>query len=145
MYDYTRIISKTYASLTFWPSTPGSSSASNCFHCMTSYIFWDITTYNPLEVKLLFGGSCRLHLQDPRISQVRKEQSSVCYQFSRWFLARHCLRSWRWRWHVPPKRWLTFNGIHGVISQEDRTFHNHRCDNFKSYIRYYYYYYYYYY
>jgi hypothetical protein len=27
------------------------------------------------------------------------------------------LRPWRWRWHVPPKRRLTLNGLRGVISQ----------------------------
>jgi hypothetical protein len=29
-----------------------------------------------------------------------------------------CSSTWRWRRHVPPKRWLTFNGLHGVISQK---------------------------
>jgi hypothetical protein len=33
-----------------------------------------------------------------------------------WFLAWLILRLWRWR-HVPPKRLLTFNGLHGIISQ----------------------------
>jgi hypothetical protein len=28
---------------------------------------------------------------------------------------------------------LTFNGLHGITSQEDSTFHNHWCENFKSY------------
>jgi hypothetical protein len=27
---------------------------------------------------------------------------------------------------------LTFNGLHGVIAQEGRTFHNHHCGNLKS-------------
>jgi hypothetical protein len=27
-------------------------------------------------------------------------------------------RPWRWRRYVPPKRLLTFNGLHGVISQK---------------------------
>jgi hypothetical protein len=37
---------------------------------------------------------------------------------SRWLLARLILRPWRWRRYVPPKRRLTFNGLHGVISQK---------------------------
>jgi hypothetical protein len=37
---------------------------------------------------------------------------------SLWFLTWLILRSWSWRWHVPPKRRLTFNGLHGVISQK---------------------------
>jgi hypothetical protein len=28
------------------------------------------------------------------------------------------IRPWRWRRYVPPKRQLTFNGLHGVISQK---------------------------
>jgi hypothetical protein len=39
--------------------------------------------------------------------------SSACHLLSRWHLAR-LIRPWRWR-HVPPKRRLTFNGIHGVV------------------------------
>jgi hypothetical protein len=36
---------------------------------------------------------------------------------SRWYLAPLILRPWRWMWHVPPKRRLAFNRLHGVISQ----------------------------
>jgi hypothetical protein len=48
---------------------------------------------------------------------------------SRWLLFRFILRPWRWSRHVPPKRQSTFNGLH-----EDRTLHNHRCENLNSYI-----------
>jgi hypothetical protein len=44
--------------------------------------------------------------------------SSACHLLSRWFLARLILRPWRWERYVPPKRLLTFNGLHGVISQK---------------------------
>jgi hypothetical protein len=37
---------------------------------------------------------------------------------SRWFLAWHILRPWRWRTNVPPKLHLTFNRIHYIISQK---------------------------
>jgi hypothetical protein len=37
---------------------------------------------------------------------------------TRWLLIWLTLRPWIWRWHVPPKRRLTFNGLHGVISQQ---------------------------
>jgi hypothetical protein len=36
---------------------------------------------------------------------------------SRPFLASFILRSWRWKWNVPPKRRLTYDGLHSVISQ----------------------------
>jgi hypothetical protein len=32
------------------------------------------------------------------------------------------LRLWRLRWHVPPKPWLTFSGLPGVISQNIELF-----------------------
>jgi hypothetical protein len=41
---------------------------------------------------------------------------------SGWFLAWPFLRRWRWKWHVPPKRLLTFTRIHGVISQKTELF-----------------------
>jgi hypothetical protein len=39
-----------------------------------------------------------------------------------WFLAWLILRPCRWRRYVPPKRLLTFNGPHGVISQKTEFF-----------------------
>jgi hypothetical protein len=30
--------------------------------------------------------------------------------------------------------WLTFNGLHGVISQTILALRNHRCENLRSYI-----------
>jgi hypothetical protein len=41
-----------------------------------------------------------------------------CHLLSRWFLAWIILRYWRWRLYVSPKHRLTFNGLHGVISQK---------------------------
>jgi hypothetical protein len=35
---------------------------------------------------------------------------------------------------MPPKCRLTFNGLHGVISQKMVLLHNRRCENLKSYI-----------
>jgi hypothetical protein len=72
----------------------------------------------------------------------------------RCFLAWLILRPWWWRWHAPPKRRLTFSGLHGVMTQktelfiitavrtsdptrryisQGRTLHNHRCENLRSY------------
>jgi hypothetical protein len=39
-----------------------------------------------------------------------------------WFLASFIIRPWRWRRHVPPKRRLIFNKLHGVISQKIELF-----------------------
>jgi hypothetical protein len=42
----------------------------------------------------------------------------ACHPLSRWFLAQLIFRPWRWRRYVPPKRRLTLNRLHGVISQK---------------------------
>jgi hypothetical protein len=45
-------------------------------------------------------------------------QTFARHLLPRWYLAWLILRPWAWRRHVPPKRRLTFNGLHGVISQK---------------------------
>jgi hypothetical protein len=72
-------------------------------------IFWDISPCNPLKGSWGFGGTYRLHFHG---------QSSVCHLLSGWFLAWLIILSWTWRRYVPLKRRLTFNGLHGVISQK---------------------------
>jgi hypothetical protein len=42
----------------------------------------------------------------------------TCHMLSSLFLAWLILQPWRWRWHIPPKHQLTFNGLHGVITQK---------------------------
>jgi hypothetical protein len=77
----------------------------------TTRIFWDITPCAPLKVNRRLGETYRLHLQVRRISRARTQPES------RW-QAELILRPWRWRWYVPPKRRLTFNGLHRVVSQK---------------------------
>jgi hypothetical protein len=36
----------------------------------------------------------------------------------KWKRARFILQPWRWRRYVPPKCWLAFSGLHGIISQK---------------------------
>jgi hypothetical protein len=45
-------------------------------------------------------------------------------------------RPWRWRRHVPPKRRLIFNGLHGGVClyQKTGTLYSHSCENLRSYI-----------
>jgi hypothetical protein len=47
-----------------------------------------------------------------------KNQRSDCHLISLLFLPRLIFRPWRWRLYVSPKRRLTLNGLHGVISQK---------------------------
>jgi hypothetical protein len=45
-----------------------------------------------------------------------------CDMLSRWFLPWLSLWPWRWRRHVPPKCQLTFDRLHGDISQKIERF-----------------------
>jgi hypothetical protein len=88
---------------------------------LKSIIFWDMTPCSPLSVNHRFGGTYRLHLQDRRnkFSKNRKKADSIhlppaCLLV----LLNLFLRPWRWRRYVPPKRRLTLNILHGVISQK---------------------------
>jgi hypothetical protein len=56
---------------------------------------------------------------------------AACHLLSRWYLARLIL-PWRWRRYVPPKRWLTFNGLHGIISQKTVLFKVHHVPSHKE-------------
>jgi hypothetical protein len=56
-----------------------------------------------------------------RMYDLRFSQQSSLPDWWR-FLAWLILQPWRWRRHVPPKRRLTFNGLHGVLSQKIQSF-----------------------
>jgi hypothetical protein len=47
---------------------------------------------------------------------------SACATFFFWFPAWLIFRIWRWKQHVPPKRRLTCNSLHGIISQKRELF-----------------------
>jgi hypothetical protein len=42
------------------------------------------------------------------------------------------LQPWSWRWHVLPKHRLTFNGLHGIISQKIDLFKFEKCSRLYS-------------
>jgi hypothetical protein len=90
---------------------------------MKSAIIWDITPCSPLKVNRRFVETYRLHLQGRRISRARNQRES------RW-KAELFLPPWRWRWYVPPKRRLTFNGLDGVMSKNIVVFKNGFCLTF---------------
>jgi hypothetical protein len=71
-----------------------------------SNIFWNITPCCPLKVNRRFGRTYRLCCR------------AAWHLRSRCFLAQLILRPWGWRRYVRTKRRLTFNGLHGVISQK---------------------------
>jgi hypothetical protein len=66
------------------------------------------------------------------VASPQRNTSSACHLLSRWFLDRLILRPWRWRLCVPPKRRLTFNGLHGVISLKIALFLTHNLSSAKK-------------
>jgi hypothetical protein len=73
-----------------------------------SSILWDTTPCSQLKVNRRFGGTRRLRLYGRALLP-------TCL---RWLPTWLILRPWRWRRLVLPKYQLTFNGLHGVISQK---------------------------
>jgi hypothetical protein len=88
---------------------------------MKSSRFWHITSCKQLKVNRCFGGTCRLQFQDWKVSEASRQQAElVACQNCKLYKNGRDLGSQRWRWrrHFPPKRLLTFNGLHGDIFQK---------------------------
>jgi hypothetical protein len=76
-------------------------------------IFWDIIWCSALKSQPMFQ---RNKLPPSSGSKNKPSKPLPCHLLSRWYLAQLTLRPWRWRRYVPPKRRLTFNGIHCATS-----------------------------
>jgi hypothetical protein len=59
-----------------------------------------------------------------------KQKIGTCFMLS---LALLILRTWWWRRYVPSKRWLTFKRTIRRYISDERTLHNHLCENLSSY------------
>jgi hypothetical protein len=85
-----------------------------------STIFWNVTLCSPLNVNRRFGRTYRLHLQG-QDNKLRKKLAwkhpllAICFHAG--FFLSLLFWPWKWRRYVPPKRRLTFKGLHSVISQ----------------------------
>jgi hypothetical protein len=86
-----------------------------------------------LKVNWCFGWKCYLCLQGWRISQARiQREVRLCLPpASYWFLAWLTLQSWRRSWQAPPKVGR-FSMDYTGLYPEDRTLHNHCCENLES-------------
>jgi hypothetical protein len=72
-------------------------------------------------------------IREPTVDRRRMTRFSPfkgCLPASGWYLACLTLQPCRWRRHVSLKRQLIFNGMHGIVSQEE--LYNHPCENLKS-------------
>jgi hypothetical protein len=79
-----------------------------------------VVARNPVEVYQRFGGTYRLHVQGPRVSQarrIRKPVACICKlpHASCWFLYWLTLRTWRWSQYVLPKLRWTSTLLHDFI------------------------------
>jgi hypothetical protein len=92
--------------------------AVNSYYSKSS-IFCGITPCSQLKVNGRFGGTCHLHLHGQRISQAKNQRESLFFDPE------------GGRDKFLKKRHSTFNELHDVI--EDRTTHDHWCENLKSY------------
>jgi hypothetical protein len=70
---------------------------------MMSSLFWDVTPCSLLKINRRFVGTSRRYLQCPRIRKSRNQHETGSKQSS-----------------IPPKRRLIFNGLHGVISKNNK-------------------------
>jgi hypothetical protein len=104
----------------------------------TTYFIGKYVTPCSLVIYQYFEGTYRLHLHCRRLKRKRQVWSCLWGSYIREefcllrykpylqsllpalcsFLVLLTPRPWRWRRYVPSKRWLTFTGLHGVISQK---------------------------
>jgi hypothetical protein len=94
--------------------------------CLKSAIFWNIMTCSALKVNRCFGGVYRLHLQDRRIIQIENNcesrwQAERDYSALLPALTLVCCSDYstlKMEAICSCETSLTFNGLHGVISQK---------------------------
>jgi hypothetical protein len=85
---------------------------------LKSTVLWDVTSCSPLKVNRRFGRIYRLHLQG-RISRARTQRERFfCLPPAFTLVSGSAYYSTlKMRRYVSPKRRLTFNGLHDVISR----------------------------
>jgi hypothetical protein len=102
---------------------------------MKSSIFWDITPCSQLKVNRRFGETWRLHLQCQRIRRKRNQRENLfclppefrlvsCSDYSSTLKMEAVCSS---------ETSVDFQRTTRRYIPQDRTLHNHRCENLKSY------------
>jgi hypothetical protein len=93
---------------------------------MKGSVFWVITSCSPLKANRRFGGKCNLHFQGRRICQA----CSTCHMLSSWFLSGLFFNPEDGNMFLRNVGWLSTDYRRYI--PEDRTLHNHGCENLKS-------------
>jgi hypothetical protein len=94
---------------------------------MKGTAFWNVTMCSPLKVNRRCGGTYCLHSQS---WICRARHHSACHLSSCQYLAQ-LIRPWGWK-RCSSETSCDFNRLHGVISQNISTLHNHHCKSLKS-------------
>jgi hypothetical protein len=77
-----------------------------------SDIFWDREPCSPMKVNRRYGGTCPFSRSKNKPSRKQTwKMLPVAYRLLSWLII------WFWKWgrHIFSWRWLSFNGLHGVL------------------------------
>jgi hypothetical protein len=87
-----------------------------------SSVFWDTMLCSLLKSTNILEGHVTFISQGWKISQARNQLEAGSKLCSCWFPAWLIVWSWKWRQRVSLKCWLTFSGLHIVISKQIELF-----------------------
>jgi hypothetical protein len=101
-----------------------------------SSIFWYITPCSPLKVNRHFGGTFHLHPQGRIICQTRNQvesgsKKSSCFKLVSWLAYSS---TFKMKATYSSETLVEFQRTIRRYNTEDRTPHDHRCENLESYI-----------
>jgi hypothetical protein len=86
------------------------------------FVFWSTTPFSLLEIKHRPNWDWRIVLQFPPVPELLSSRLLCLLSASNWLLTWCIDRPWKWSRHVPQTHPLTYNGLHGVISQKTGLF-----------------------
>jgi hypothetical protein len=99
----------------FWDITSCSLLKVNPELCLPSaFTLLSCSAYSTLRMEEIYSSETSLDFQRTTRRSIPEDgtESYACCLLSRWYLAL-LIRPWRWRRYIPPKRRLTFSGLHG--------------------------------
>jgi hypothetical protein len=102
--------------------------------CLKSSVFWDTTRYIPVKINRRFEETCRLYLQDWRLSQARYQDEetflAACFILVLFLAYSSALKM---EATCSSETSFDFHRTTWCYIREDRILHNHCCENLISY------------